>query len=266
MTIRNEKVMALVAFMLVAALVFGFGACKDNKSDDSKAAAPAKGAAYDIYKAAYEKFDTAKGVTMNMGMDMKIGGEGMELTIKTTGPVEMNRPSEDVLDMKIAQNMETFGQSIDMTIYYKDGYLYTDVAGQKIKQKLSAEEAMKQANYSDMFPEEAIKDQSVKDVEGGVELSFVVDGSALKDMIAGELAELGTSEDGANFKDANVVTVISKDGDLISQSIKMDFSMNIEGTDTEASIDVSISDIKIGDVKIDFPDDLDSYTESDLGI
>jgi hypothetical protein len=262
---RNRKLIALAAALLTATLAFGLNACNGSEGGDAntKTSAGADSDAYAIYRVAYEKYDAAKGMTMGMDMDMaiKIGEGGESVNVKTTGAAEINKPSADALEMKVTQKMDSGADGIDMTLYYKDGYMYTEAAGQKMKQKTSVEDAMKQANYTNLFPEDAIKDKTVKEVQGGTELSFVVKGEAMQDMVAGELAQLGAAAENVAFGDANIVCVISNDGDLSSQSVKMDFSIEIEGASMDASISVTLSGIAYGEVSIDFPDDLDSYTE-----
>jgi hypothetical protein len=162
------------------------------------------------------------------------------------------------------QSMSMLGQEFDAKLYYKDGYLYTDAGSLgKTKMASSEDEAFGQASRLVNFPESAIKDKNSKEVADGTEVSFTVDGSALKDFISDELAQLGADGESVEFGDASIVAVVSKDGTLISEKVQMDFSLSVSGESINASMTMDVTDIAFSNVKIEFPDDLDSY--DDLG-
>jgi hypothetical protein len=113
------------------------------------------------------------------------------------------------------------------------------------------------------FPESAIKNKVSKNVITGTVVTFTIDGSALEYIVESycEIAYPGNED--IEFKDANIVAIIAKDGTLISENVKMTLSITVD-SDQEVELDaVWKMDIKVkfGAVEIEFPNDLDSYEE-----
>jgi hypothetical protein len=273
----NRKLSVIMAVGLTLVMALSLSACIGGSKADNKGAKadPKKaeevkdidlnGDPFVIYQTAQNRMSDAAGVSMDMDMDIstEILGESYETT--TVGPIITNRPSEDSLEMKMEQTTSGTGEDdIVTTSYYKDGYLYTDMAGSKIKQEMSIDDALETASYSMPLLSSWVKDKSSAPVDGGVEVSLVLDGSAISDLIAPELAELGEEADDATIGDATITAVVLKDGSLASQILSMKISLTVEGMSLDMNFVITLSNIKVSDsaIKIDFPTDLDSYTES----
>ncbi|MDR1068341.1 MAG: hypothetical protein LBL36_03735 [Clostridiales Family XIII bacterium] len=256
----NRKIAVITALVLVALAAFGLGACKGNKAPAKDDKAPATNEAYTLYKTAFEKFQSAEGITMGLNTNIS---DGQDFTIDMKGTVAFNRLSSDKTELKMDEKINLLGTAVDTVAYYKDGFLYADAAGQKIKQALSESDILPQTKPAgELLPESVVKDAKVKDVAAGREISFAVDGKAFENLLKEPLEIVKLSNSDVTFKDAKVVVVVSKDGDLISQSVTFDFSVKVEKNAIDAKMTMNMRDIKFGKVTIDFPKDLDSYKET----
>jgi hypothetical protein len=222
---------------------------------------------YDIAMAATEKVNDADAMSFDMNIDMKMTISGSEQEIHMEGPVKVLNNGDDDIQFYAKQETSMLGINMALTMYYRDGYLYTEVEDQKVKQAVDAAEMSSQQSTSlTIFDKSFIKSSSDKKVAAGTEYRFTIDGAGLKDMVIksmGSSAGLeGVSEDDMTFGDAEVVMVLDKDGNVVSQSMEMAYEMVILEQTVMMNMVMNVKNIKTGGVTIDFPADLDTYQES----
>ena len=133
-----KKILALL--MAMAMLVSAAG-CQSKGSGKEMSAE-------EVYKSAMEKTNALQDtdMTMNMDMNMAVGGE--ELTISSDIALKAAGLTTEEMQMNMSMGMELMGQAVDMNMYYKDGYFYTEMAGQKAKQAMDVEAAVDQVEDS----------------------------------------------------------------------------------------------------------------------
>jgi len=150
---------------------------------------------------------------------------------------------------------------IPMTTYYRDGTVYIYMDGEGIKMDLAMEDVMDLAESGLIdFDESAILMQEVNEVDGGTELSFILDSEAMSDMIDGMLAGMGHVGAGiAMDGDIEFTVLLDENGDI--QAVDMWMSMSYED-DGEVIFTMEMNQVsvyEIGGVTIDFPDYLDDF-------
>ena len=111
-----KKILALL--MAMAMLVSAAG-CQSKGSGKEMSAE-------EVYKSAMEKTNALQDtdMTMNMDMNMAVGGE--ELTISSDIALKAAGLTTEEMQMNMSMGMELMGQAVDMNMYYKDGYFYTE--------------------------------------------------------------------------------------------------------------------------------------------
>lgn len=255
-----KKVLAIV---MAAMLVMALGACsKDELS------------AYQIYTQANEKLSKAGSMSADIVSTITMTAQGEEIDISVKGNVKEVTKSETEADMEMDLTMSMMGMDIPTYMYYTDGYIYMDMMDQKVKVAASAGDASYTGSLDVSFAEKDIKDVKVEELEGGGHaITFSLDGVALSDILAQQVKNsmsnmggAGASLEGMEVEigDVHMEVDVNKDGSL--QRLLMDYpmTMTMEGESVEAKAHIEMNDIVEGGVTIEFPDDLDTYTEQDI--
>lgn len=106
--------------------------------------------------------------SMNLGVDFDLKGQDLKKDPK--------------IGMDLTANM--FGMSIDMSMYYKDGYSYMSSMGSKQKEKMDTKELQKTLNSmtgnNDSIPVKCYKDIKLTKKDGVNVVSYSVDGKELQ--------------------------------------------------------------------------------------
>jgi hypothetical protein len=151
---------------------------------------------------------------------------------------------------------------METVVYVKDGAIYTEAAGQKMKMEMDLSALAAQTENWATFPEDAVIDQKVEDSDGGKLVSFTVKGESLSDYIGNQLGGTGAAAGlDMSFGEVKISALIGSDGLFKSTTTEMSYSMKIGEQETSASVVTEMKNIKIGKVAIDFPSDLDSYQD-----
>lgn len=224
---------------------------------------------YQMYVKANDAMKDADSVRMDMSMDMNITAEGETISMVMSGTVAEIIKSATDIDMEMDMQLEMMDMTMDTKTYYTGGVYYMEMMGQKYKMPMSIEDMMSQTSTEIIsFPESAIKNEAITDLEDGKEISFTLDSAALNDELTKQLGSLesvlGDTSSNMSFGDVDLKVVIGKDDTFKSVHMLFTFDMDIEGTIATAECAVDMTNLQIGGVTIDFPDDLDTYVESDL--
>ncbi|MDL2273323.1 hypothetical protein LJC34_02055 [Oscillospiraceae bacterium OttesenSCG-928-G22] len=259
---------ALLALALSVALLFT-AACSTRTegpsgNDENGGNKPAQ-TAYQLLSAANASYQEAESYAMTfvMDMDYKQNGESM-MTQGMTGDIKVAVEGDDV---KLALTSSTSMGDIEamaLSAYYLDGYYYMEMLGQKMKMAMPVEAAMEQSMAMDVqFAESLIKDQTV---DGG-KLTFTLDGSFLNDMLEEQLQgmfqQTGVEAD-ISYGDVAYTANLGENGELKDVAVTGGASITAEGETMDLALDMTMTIEQIGGVTVEFPDDLDSYTETTL--
>jgi hypothetical protein len=225
---------------------------------------------YDIYMNALEKLNKAESVLYKGKMNMEVAGDEC-FSLKADFEVSQVTRSESDMDLKMVMSIDMYGMKLKTTSYFKDGFLYTETMGHKMKMEMPLEEAISQqlSMKPIEFPATAIKNETVKDTkDGGKKISFKLDGSAVDDLMDMlDLDGLGISDDGSmdmKFNDFELSVTVDNNGDF--KTLKMDFAIDINANGEAMNIiyNITMNIVQIGGVTVNFPADLDTYEHFDL--
>jgi hypothetical protein len=250
----KRKICVVVSMFLCFTLVLSLAACGSSASSDP----------YELYINAAKKLDKPDAVSMNMNMKTAatIGEESYDSTIDGTIAMIYSDDRKSV-DMSMDLKTSTDGEETTMLAYYKDGYLYSELMGMKLKMETPMDEAVGSFSGSQVqiFSADAVIDKKLEKVKGGTKVTIKVKGDALKELAADSLSDLGDTDTEITYQDATISAVIDKKGNLIAYDVDMSFDVVAEDNSGSFKVKASLSDIVIDNVKIDFPDDLDEYQD-----
>jgi hypothetical protein len=304
MDMKRKRVVVIAVIVLAFAIALAACGGSGAANSDAKGAdATTAGEAYALYKSASEALADAEGYTMDVKADIGSGEDGGDEAINTssTSHIEVSDPTGNI-GMKSVQTTEYAGEAMETTVYVKDGAVYTAMLDTKIKMEMDIPQLLKQSNNMVDFPEDAIIDGSVADVDGGKQITFKIKGDALSEYINQQFGDItgGITDDGAQdeaagedatgeilggadedatdevlggadgdsgitFEDSTITALIGPDGNFVEYTTEMSFAMNFGEIKTSMNQKSTVTNIKIGKVTIDFPSDLDTYEELDLG-
>ena len=269
-TLRIEKhrevpMKRFAAIFIAAAMLLTFAACSEKEVELSQHEA------YNKYVKAVESMNAAG----------SFSGEVVMRTIMTI----MGEPFEYATTTGLKQVLgsgDNFQAEIDATLgdanyktYYRDGTFYYESAGEKVKFAMPGEEYLNMTNSQVitqiLFPEESIFGLEATGSASGSEIRFEVVSAGMEEIlyqlagysVTGGVQEHGTDELDYTFEDVVITMQLDKNGAI--QHIRLAFLLVLihMGEPMDAYIEFGITVSQIGGVTVDFPDDIDTYT--DLG-
>lgn len=245
------KKLALVLAILMA--VLPLASCGDNVT------------AYEAYVKMSDAMGAVSSMEGTIDATVSMTSAGVSYEIGVSGTTKEVIRSDTDMDMEMTMDMTMLGETFSVATYYKEGYMYQDLSGMKYKLHMDIEDAVNQMGVTDLeFTEDIVKESSVTDVDGGKELSFTLDGTAMTDILSEIVASLtgALGADGTmTFGDVTYNIVVDKDYIERSCEIIFSISMEIDGETVDMSYDMRMDISSVNNTTITFPDDLDSYTE-----
>lgn len=184
------------------------------------------------------------------------------------------------LDMKMAdintENMRylaqgttsVMGQSLDISMYYENGYYYMDSMGQKVKYAMDLNAMMdqiKQSTEGASVDSSYMKEITAKKDGDNQILTFTVDAEKMDAYVQDLMGQLGTNIEGVTYtiKEANGEATVNKEGYFTNSKIKMTLEMNAQDQTIAMVMDTDSTYNNPGQtVEVTAPD-LEGYTEID---
>ena len=218
--------------------------------------------AFELYELSQAKTNEVDSIEMSMVVDEAIVLDGNSVGNMTiNGNVKMIKHSEQDIEMYMDMGMSGM-VSTDMLIYYRDGYAYYDMMGQKIKMEMDTEEMMAQSNsmMSMMFAESAVRDSSVRKDGDNTILSLKLGGESITELMEKMMPNTDALDSMETVGDIELDVVLDKD--MITKSAVFKFTVSASMMGETAVIEVtSKGDVTaLGNVTITAPTGLDSYT------
>ncbi len=255
-----KKITKILSLVLVfAMLTLAFASC-GTTAEDKVAAAMAK-------MASAKKTDCT--AIINVEMDM--GGMKIEMPMNMVMKTDTTDATKPVVYAEVS--MTLMGETVKTTSFYKDGYLYTEASGQKVKMAMSYEEMME---GSDTGIDTAKIFEAKKD---SIDESFVItendDGSITVKMtvtkaefasdladFSEELAESLGDNGGVEISDTVFEFTVDKDCNVSALKATMNIDMTIQGQKVAVAYEMDFTYRPAGeDFEITLPTDLGSYKE-----
>lgn len=218
--------------------------------------------AYTLYQNAAEKLNNVTSVEMKMKLTMETSL--VETPIKTTATVRMLHPSDpDKMEMEMQMAYDELGMKV--AVYYKDGYFYQNIAGEKSKTKMDFKKAMEMSNSMDMdIEKDAVRDGTVEVVEGGKLVKFKMSGEQMSSMMDSTFSAMFAATELGDMKvtigDMSYSMLIGDDGMIDSYKMNYDTSFASKELNMSAKYKTDVKIVSVNQfVRIAYPSDLDQY-------
>lgn len=219
-----KKVLALV---LSAAMVLSMTACgSKEKAPDAK----------EIYKEAVKKNSELKSMDMTtkMAMKIKMGEESMDMNMDMD--IKVDQMNTEQMKYYAETTTTMLEETMDMVIFYTDGYYYMDAMGQKVKYPMDLADMMEQVEQAGLGEEldvEWMKElTATKDGDNQI-LKFVADPAKMdeyvREVMAATSASAGLDDMDMTIKGVSGEYVVNKDGYYTAMKMNMDIDVSSQG-------------------------------------
>ena len=278
----------LSALIMALALAFSVTACSggNNKSDSSSE--DTGRTAQEILESNLEKSKDMKDVDMTMAVkyvyetsseDSSSSDSSSEdsssQTISMNYDAKISDSGEDNMKMAMEGALSASGVSIDMNIYYSDGYYYLNMMDQKMKQQMDVSNLQKQISSTtsqSQLPVDNYKNIVVsQDDDGNTVLDYELNEDGLNeyiqmaaDQISSASGSTASSDDldGIRISSFSGTRTLDKDDNTLKDSAEFVMvSSSYEGETVTVTMDVTYNNPGKS-VTVTFPDDLNDYQES----
>ena len=263
----KKSIKKLSAIFLAGLLVFSVTACTKKRT------------AKEVLESSIEKAKDITSSHMTGTAKYKIeagdsdSSSAMEFDMSFDAKV--SDANKDSMKMDMNMKMSILGQSLDMNMYYTDGYYYMNMAGQKQKMKMDIAAMQKQIESTTgqtSLSSKYYKDLKLEEDGDNQVLSYSLSEDGLNEYLESVMSQMesltGNTSD-SNAADSIKISSFSgkrtldEDDNVLKESIKMVMeSKTGEAGKITLSMDISYKDIG-KKVKVELPSDLNTYTEID---
>lgn len=278
----------LSALIMALALAFSVTACSggNNKSDSSSE--DTGRTAQEILESNLEKSKDMKDVDMTMAVKYvyetssenssssdSSSEDSSSQTISMNYDAKISDSGEDNMKMAMEGALSASGVSIDMNIYYSDGYYYLNMMNQKMKQQMDVSNLQKQISSTtsqSQLPVDNYKNIVVsQDDDGNTVLDYELNEDGLNeyiqmaaDQISSASGSTASSDDldGIRISSFSGTRTLDKDDNTLKDSAEFVMvSSSYEGETVTVTMDVTYNNPGKS-VTVTLPDDLNDYQES----
>ena len=221
MKIRIKKVTAL---LLSCMLFFSISGCQKKRT------------AKEVLKSSLKQSSKLKDADFSGEASYKIANSeassSSNVTIKMNFDTKLQTVDKDQLKMSMTSTLNMLGQTMDMNMYYSDGYYYMNTNGTKQKIKMDIAGLQKQIQSTTgqtSLPAKYYKDLKLSEKDGNTILKYSI------------------NNDGLNQYVKESIQMVMESGDNETGSITL--KMNLTYHDPGKSVTVTL------------PDDLNTYQE-----
>lgn len=229
---------------------------------------PNDSAAVEAYLKAAEKNNDLDSIDTSVKAAMSVEAEGESMDMNMDVTMKMRGVKSGDLEYVMDGSMETLGMEIPISVFYTDGYLYTDSMGMKIKQKTSVYDAIESVNSTMEMTDvdlSMITNMQMRSEGEDTVITYSVDRAqinALLDEVIGMTAFTELSDTGIevsyDITSADGEIVIDKNGYYTRQHVYMDMGMTI--TETESKETMSMAFKMDMDMNINNPGEPVTFT------
>ncbi len=252
-----------LAIALAAVLVvFSFASC--GQAD-----------AFELYQTAQSKMKDVKSLEMHVEGTIELSAEGMSIPLSTEMDIKQVLRSQTDADIAMTTTANLMGTPVTTESYFTGGYLYTSANGTKVKTAMPLEDVLSSVgNTTPQFDEADFKTLSVESQGNTYTVQYEVSEETLStmidDLLSGVLSQMGDIVGDSLDMDISITSysgeiAMDKDCNITSQRIAMRMEMTVMGQSMQVDYDLTSTIWGMNSLeKIDFPSDLDSYTEQEL--
>ena len=250
----------LLSVMLVFAMVGcggGAGEEKEKVQDKPKDAKV-------VLTEATEKMQDIESmdISMLMDMSMEIGGEVVKMQMETGVQVQNQGKETMKMAMPMTMKMLSQGVTMQMNMYYTDGYCYMDMLGSKVKIPMKVAEmmeGMQEGTAATDISIEGMTELKMEEKEDSIVITFVGDTEKMLEY-SKSIMESMQSMNGVESTDVTLDEIkgsimLDKAGNMKEQVVDMKMTMTVEGEAVTTTANTTITYNSIGeDVVVDLPD------------
>lgn len=209
--------------------------------------------------------------SMLMDMNMEMAGEAIDMQMEMDVQVQDQGKETMKLAMPMTMKMPSQGVTMEMNMYYTEGYYYMDMLGMKMKTPMDVAEmmeGMEEGTSAADIGTEGMKDLEMEEKEDGYVISFVGDTEKMLDYTESAMASMQSMAgmEGAEMTldEIKGTITIDKDGYISEQVVDMAMTMTVEGEAVATTMTMTLTYNSIGeDVVVELPD-LSEYQEASL--
>ena len=153
-----------------------------------------------------------------------------------------------------------YGVSGDVALYLKDNQMYINIQGQKIKRAMSEKDQKSLISTSQpaKFSASDVKEQKTENSGGKKKLTMTVKGDAMTETFRESLGEQ-FAQSQLSINDVSIEAIVGESGYLETVRLQYVITLSYAGQEMKMEMDVTSEYVQVGNVKIDFPSDLDTY-------
>ena len=248
----------IFAVLMSTALVLSLAACGQSAKTPEE-----------IYDEAILKSQSLDALDGDMEMAMTMDMGGMSLGMKMGADIQLKKISDSEAELAMVMSTNILGEEVIVEEYFKDGYLYmNDGSGFKLEALFDYSEVAGQATLNTATSRDFMdKLEMTEDKDGNYVFNYTIAPDKMNEYLDNALDGMDElmGEDGSfTIGEMGGTCVIDKDYNVLSDKVHMVMDMSVEGQTVSMSVDVSLVYNAVGDaVTVEFPADLDSYTEVD---
>ena len=256
MKIRIKKVTAL---LLSCMLLFSISGCQKKRT------------AKEVLESSLKQSSKLKDADFSGEASYKIANSeassSSNVTIKMNFDTKLQTVDKDQLKMSMTSTLNMLGQTMDMNMYYSDGYYYMNTNGTKQKIKMDIAGLQKQIQSTTgqtSLSAKYYKDLKLSEKDGNTVLKYSINNDVLNQYVKDVTSQMTTVTGGSNSIKISSLTGTKtlNDKDL---PVKESIQMVMESGDNETGSITLKMNLTYHDhgksVTVTLPDDLNTYQE-----
>ena len=216
--------------------------------------------AFELFEHAQEVLEDFDSMTIDLDVMTEVTAEGLSETEEMSLRMNIEMLSDVEFNMSAAGS--TMG--IDVNLYFRDGYMYTEVMGHHSKEEMDFEDALEMTGgnlVESTLEEDWIEESSVESMEdGGYRLDFTVDSVKMLDESFGDsIAGIPFSEDMIDDGTVEMTFYLDENYYFTHAEIEMDITLTILGEAMDLFVSVDATYVQLGNVSVEFPEWVDEF-------
>ena len=237
----------------------------------------ANASAFDLLERSFAAMEEVDSLSADLDVEMRFTAPGMSMDMPLDARIYIELLDDFNMHMDMSMSMSILGMEEQISMYWRDGYVYTVENGFVTRELADEDDQMLMAPIGttefDSEPfEDLITYATAERYSGGHRLEFIIDEDALMDLFLGEdLMDILDEQDEFGvfdmfddmFEPGEMSMIIYLDSDYIITSALFDMSVSftMDGFDGTLGILADFNMDQVGDVTVDFPAYLDDIEE-----
>ncbi len=263
----KKSIKKLSAILLAGILVFSMTACTKKRS--------AKEVLESSIKKAKDMTSSQMTGTAKYKIESGDSDSSSAMEFDMSFDAKVTDTNKDSMKMDMNMKMSVLGQSMNMKMYYTDGYYYMNSMGQKQKVKMDIAAMQKQLESTtgqSTLPSKYYKNLKLKEDGDNLVLSYSLNKDGLNEYIESLMSQMSSitgNTSGSDVSDSIKISSFSgkrtldEDDNTLKESIKMVMESKT-GEAGKITISMTMNYKNPGKkVTVELPSDLDTYKEVD---